>query len=170
MEWRKIKGFASWYEVSDTGLIKTHNWKNLGVTKIMKPALDGGGYLRTVLKSECGKLKTVKVHRIMAAVWIKNPENKPQVNHRDGVKTNNAKGNLEWVTFEENIQHCIDNKLQTPFKGEEVGTSKLTEVEVLEIRSKFSPRVYTRKMLSEEYGVAPATIKDIVLRKSWKHI
>lgn len=54
--------------------------------------------------------------------------------------------------------------------GENIGTSKLREEQVLEIRSKFKPYKYTRKMLSLEYNVSEATIKDIILKKSWKHV
>ena len=55
-------------------------------------------------------------------------------------------------------------------KGEDVGTSLLYERQVKEIRAKFIPRKVTRKMLAKEYGVSEATIKDIVTRKSWKHL
>ena len=81
------------------------------------------------------------------------------------------------------MQHAIENGLFNPKdkpkhksinktikKGELNGCSKLTESEVLEIRSKFKPRVYTREMLALEYNVKASTIKDVILRKSWKHI
>ena len=73
-------------------------------------------------------------------------------------------------TRQENIKHSIENKLQVAFKGEEVGNSKLKEFEVLEIRNKFQPRVYTRKILAKEYNVSEHTIKDVVNRYTWNHI
>ena len=168
-EWRKIPNY-SLYECSNTGHIKTFNWKRSGQTRIMKPALDNKGYLRTVLIDDNGKYCTVKVHRIVAQTWIENTYNKPQVNHLNGIKNDNRAENLEWCTNEENSLHRDENNLQIYKRGSEVGTSILTESEVREIRQRFKPNICTRKMLAEEYGVAPATIKGIVLRRTWKHV
>ena len=168
-KWKRIPNY-SLYECSNTGLIKTFNWKGSGQTRIMKPAYDGSGYLRTMLKRDDGVIHTVKLHRIVAKTWIENPENKSEINHINAVKDDNRVENLEWCTREENLLHSIENGLQYVLKGSEIGTSILTEKDVLEIRARFSPKKVTRKMLAEEYGVAPATIKGIVLRRSWKHI
>jgi hypothetical protein len=164
------------YLFSSDGSIYSLRYK-----KKMKPAKDKKGYLRTMLTDKYGDSKTVKVHRLIAEAFIFNPENKPQVNHINGIKSDNRVENLEWVTAKENTKHAIEKGLfvfQTPEKsvnktikkGSLNGQSKLTELQVIEIRDKFIPRKYTRKMLSKEYGVAEATIKDIVLRKSWKHV
>ena len=150
--------------------------------KFLKPAKDANGYLRYAFKYN-DKHTTFKAHRLVAECYLDNPLNKPQVNHKDGNKQNNNVDNLEWCTNKENMQHAIENGLFNPKdkpkhksinktikKGELNGCSKLTESEVLEIRSKFKPRVYTREMLALEYNVKASTIKDVILRKSWKHI
>lgn len=168
-KWKEIPNY-SLYHCSNTGLIKTFNWKGCGQTRIMKPAYDGSGYLRTMLKRDDGVIHTIKVHRIVAQTWVDNVEDKPEVNHINGIKDDNRAENLEWCTRQENITHCIENGLQYILKGEEIGNSKLTEKEVLEIRAKFIPRVCGRKMLSKEYGVSEATIKEVVNRYTWKHI
>lgn len=168
-KWKKIPNY-SLYECSNTGLIKTFNWKNSGKTRIMKPALDGSGYLRTMLKRDDGVIHTIKVHRIVAQTWIDNPENKEEVNHKNAIKTDNNVENLEWATRAENLAHSLENDLQYVLKGEEIGNSILTEKQVLEIRARFIPRRVTRDMLSQEYHVSPHTIKNVVTRRTWRHI
>ena len=168
--WKKAVGYSS-YEVSNLGRIKTFNWKNTGREAIMKPALDGSGYLRTVMKDDNGVSKTIKVHRIVLNTFDFNDNYKTlEVNHKDGNKSNNNIENLEWVTRHQNIQHCIDNNLQYILKGEEIGNSILKEKDVIYIRQNFKPRVYTRKMLANKFGVSEATIKDILSYRSWKHL
>lgn len=72
----------------------------------MKPYKDKDGYLCLGLVSE-GKRKQYKVHRLVAFKYLPNPENKPQVNHKDGNPANNTTSNLEWVTGVENTNHKL---------------------------------------------------------------
>jgi hypothetical protein len=148
--------------------------------RILKAGKDKKGYLRVVLSID-NKLCTKKAHRLVAQTFIPNPKNKPFVNHINGVKSDNRVHNLEWVTAKENTKHAIDNGLFyfntseqsvniNTKKGSLNGMSLLTEQKVKEIRQKFIPRKYTRKMLSIEYAVTENCIKDIVIGKSWKHI
>jgi hypothetical protein len=148
--------------------------------RVLKPAKDNKGYLRVGLTIN-GKLCTKKVHRLIAQTFISNTLNKPFVNHINGIKNDNRVENLEWVTAKENTKHAIDNGLFyfntseqsiniNTKKGSLNGMSILNEQEVIEIRKKFKPRKYTRKMLSLEYNVTENCIKDIIIRKSWKHI
>ena len=82
------------------------NWNE----KILKPEIIKGGYLRVVLMKD-SKYKHFSVHRIVAQLFIPNPENKPEVNHKDGNKQNNFVENLEWVTSKENIIHSYKTGL-----------------------------------------------------------
>lgn len=66
------------------------------------------GYLQTILKGPDGVLKNYKVHRLVALLFVDNPLDKPEVNHRDGNKLNNHYTNLEWVTHAENIKHSYE--------------------------------------------------------------
>lgn len=146
----------------------------------LKPAIDKKGYLRVGLILN-KKLCTRKVHRLVALAFIENSENKPTVNHINGVKTDNRVENLEWCTYKENTQHAINNNLfyfnsseqsinKIIKKGSLNGNALLTESQVIEIRNKYKPRIYTRNMLALEYNVKESCIKDIVNRNSWKHI
>jgi len=167
--WKKIPLYSK-YEASSYGRLKTFNWKNTGQTKIMKPAYDGSGYLRTVLINDAGGYNTVKVHRIVAMTFHGLPFEGFEVNHKNAIKDDNSADNLEWVTRQENLAHSKTNNLQRVLKGEEIGNSKLTVDKVLEIRDKFIPRKYSRVRLAKEYNVSEATIKDVLYRRSWKHI
>lgn len=162
------------YKVDQFGIVYGLNGKPL------KPATDKKGYLRVGLTIN-KKLCTKKVHRLVATEFIPNPNNKPCVNHIDGNKKNNNISNLEWVTYKENTEHAIKNGLfyfnsseqsknKISKKGSLNGNSLLTEKDVLQIRKKYKPRIYTISILAFEYNVTKSCIKDVVNRNSWKHI
>jgi hypothetical protein len=172
--WKKIKGFSE-YEISNYGEIKTFNWKNKRVEKIMTPALDGSGYLRTMLKrDEDGKLVTVKVHRLVATTFLENLENKPEVNHINGIRNDNRVFNLEWCNHSENLKHSFKIGLSSN-KGEKNPCATLTDEQVKEILSNYefgkkARKGMTKKQLAEKYNTTFAVIKRIVQRKTWKHL
>ena len=105
MEWRKISELNNLYEVSDNGLIRKTK-----TNKIMTPKLSEKGYYKMVFCIK-GKRYFFRVHRLVAQAFIPNPSNKPQVNHINGIKTDNRVQNLEWATNEENYKHAVDNGL-----------------------------------------------------------
>lgn len=97
MKWAKTE-FEGYY-VSDTGMVKSPR-------KILTQNEDHKGYKRVQIKD-----KWVSVHRLVAKAFIPNPDNKPQVNHKDTNKTNNYVDNLEWVTNAENHAHKMEHGL-----------------------------------------------------------
>lgn len=101
---KKIKGFER-YEISNFG-----NVRNVKTLKIRKLRVSAGYFDITFpIKIEgVQKWKSFSIHRLVAEAFIKNPEKKPCVNHKDGNKQNNKVSNLEWVTYSENIKHSFD--------------------------------------------------------------
>ena len=117
IEWKPIEGYEGLYEVSNLGNIKSLNYNKTGEKRILKPCKTRIGYLQVHLYKN-SKIYTKLVHRLVAETFIPNPENKPQVNHIDGNKQNNAISNLEWCTPKENQQHAWNTELHKPLKGE----------------------------------------------------
>lgn len=107
--WRKIKGYGDRYRISDTGKIVS-NYS--GIPVILQRAVIGkNGYYHIELYNN-GIRKNFLVHRLVAKVFVPNPKNKPQVNHKDGNKINNCKSNLEWATSSENMRHAYPKLLE----------------------------------------------------------
>ena len=109
----------------------------------------------------------VLVHRIVAEYFVDNAESKVQVNHINGIKTDNRVENLEWVSHRENLNHAIKNNLT--LKGEENRNSKLKDIDVVKIHSLLQNGT-TIKELSESYNVSYSTIDGIRTNRYWKHL
>ena len=115
------------------------------------------GYLRCKFNGGCES-----VHRLIAQKYIPNPENKEQVNHINGIKTDNRVDNLEWVTASENIKHAYETGLIDITKNR-----RLTMEQAREIREKYSTGDYNTVQLSEEYDVSIPVINKIIKNKSY---
>ena len=168
--WKDIEGYEGYYQVSNLGRVKSLIRKVQGTNtkseEFLKLPLSNSGYHRVHL-SKKSKVKLYSVHRLVAIAFIQNIENKPQVNHKNGIKTDNRCDNLEWCTISENRKHSYDNGFQSK-KGINHHLVKLTEEQVRNI--KYNDFDLNNVQLSKIYGVKRETIRDIRNRKNWKHI
>lgn len=125
MKLLQIEEYPDYYVSDEGNIYSCFNNK----MRLLKPKITKIGYLQVCLYNQMKKRKYVSVHRLVAKAFIPNPENNPQVNHRDGNKQNNAIANLEWVTSSENIVHSYKILKRKPTwknkKGRENPNSKI---------------------------------------------
>ena len=137
--------------------------------KFLTPWKNKAGYLYLNLFFRNISIRK-SVHCIVAETFIPNPENKPQVNHKDGNKENNDVSNLEWVTQSENNLHAIKNNLRHPVSGSKVHFSKYTEDQVRMACKLIEENKTPLTMIEASTGIPVKTLGEIRNRKIWKEI
>lgn len=158
--WKNIEDFN--YQVSNLGRIKS-----LRSNKILQNVLGTDEYFKVCLhkdKKQYNKL----IHRLVAETFIPNPENKPQVNHKNGNKLDNNINNLEWCTISENTQHSFDNGLQPKLYGLD---NKITKYKI-EVYS-FYTGVYVTTLIGKQalkdFGLDQSSVWQCLNGKIKKH-
>lgn len=176
--WKDIKDYAGLYQVSNFGRVKSLGsivkCRNGGLRKvkgrILKHALDRDGYCIVILYKDT-KPVCKKIHRLVTEAFLDNPNNYPQVNHINCIKTDNNVSNLEWCTISENSKHAhksgrFDNIKH--LKGIESPHAVFTENEIIEIRNLKSKLKGTE--IAKLYNVSVSAIYHILHNRSWKHV
>lgn len=179
-QWTKVRGYEDKYLVSTRGRVYSlPRVITRGVKKILQPIrgrfmavirrkIKGNVYAVVGLSDEQG-IRYFYVHRLVAEAFIPNPDNLPEVNHKNLNKTDNWVSNLEWSTSSGNKKHAVENGVlfnPNPKRGEAVGSSKLTKRKVLTIlRSDKSAAHFAKK-----YSVTTALIYMIRRGEIWKHL
>ena len=158
--WKDVLGYEGHYKASNLGNV----W-SVRRGKMMVQGLNKFGYCRIGLYKD-GKPKSFGVHRLVLAAFT--GKFGLEVNHIDGIKTNNNIENLEWVNRSENLKHAIKNGLFKIYKGDKHINAKLSEKEVLEIRKKYIPYFYSQYKLAKEYGVSQRTMSTLVRNLTYK--
>lgn len=162
---KDIPGFEGLYAITEDGKIWSHPKKRHHHGKWVSENIDSKGYYYVTF----GK-KHYGVHRLLALTYIQNPENKNEVNHKDGVTTNNKLENLEWCTHKENMRHAYETGLWKPyFKENKYRSSKLTESQVLEILA-LSKQGRSSRKIAPLYGIESSHIRSIIRGVYWKSI
>lgn len=170
---KPIKGYESLYEVSNLGRIKSLPKLRIGKRNseelFLKTWKCTGDYISVGLRLK-GVKKTHSVHVLVAKHFVDNPDNLPEVNHKDFDRSNNVESNLEWGTRLYNIQYSAKAGRITGWTGEESPRAKHTNESVLKIRELYASGMYTQDHLAEKFGVPRHNISKIVLRQRWAHI
>lgn len=121
--------------------------------KMTPNATNSKGYLRVHIGN-----RHYAVHRLVALAFIDNPDNLPQVNHKDGDKHNNSVSNLEWCTNAENKKHAVQNNLIS---------STVSPDDARSIRSMYTTGKYTYADIGALYGLSYSMVGYIVRGDSW---
>jgi hypothetical protein len=171
--WKDIKGYESLYQVSNLGRVKSlekkdymHLNKCYRIKKEIILRYSISNNYRSVSLYRNKKQKTFSIHRLVAIHFIDNIKNKKEVNHINGIKTDNRVENLEWVTSSENQIHALEKNLYTPKKGGDHSNSKLNEKKAYDI---FISDLNNSE-LSKIFRISISVISSIRNKRAWKHI
>lgn len=164
--WRDIVGYEGLYKISSCGRVKSFHNKS---EKILAVHINKFNYSR-ILLSKNGNSKTYLVHRLVAIAFIPNPDNKPEVNHKNGNKSDNRVENLEWVTCSENTRHAFVTGLAKALRGTNNGATKLTSEQIAKIRASciIGSKENGIRSLSKKFNVSEHTIYRIVHFETFK--
>lgn len=132
--WKDIAGFEGLYKISSLGrVVSVARLGNRG-GGVIKPTANHAGYLRVGLHKN-NKRQMYRVHRLVAEAFLPNPDKKPQINHKNGVKADNRANNLEWVTVSENLRHSYNKLKRTKSTLGRFGAKNPSSKPVAQIKS-----------------------------------
>ena len=166
--WEPVVNYEEWYEVSDLSVIRrVKAASGTHVGRILVPGYNGRGYHKVTLCND-GEQHAFTVHRIVTEAFLGIRPEGTEVNHKDGNKINNRLENLEYVTRSENALHAHRTGLSNAVNGEKVGSSKLTEENVHEIRRLLVNE--TQTAIALKFNVSNVTISDVARGVTWMHV
>jgi len=160
--WITMKEFDGMYLISNSGKVYSKY-----TNKIKKLSLNAKGYSIASFGNKKQRI-TKTIHRFVAKYFIPNPNNYPQVNHIDGIKTNNNVDNLEWCDNSMNAKHAYKMGLNRLPIGIKNGNNVLTEIQVLEIKQLKGEMLGID--VAKLYHVSNSCIYDIWKNRRWKQL
>ena len=153
--------FGNIYQVSEDGVVTSHRGR------VLSHQVDIKGYHRVVLQAGRKHRLHIGVHRLVALTHLPNPDNKTEVNHKDGDKDNNHVSNLEWCTSAENTKHSIKLGLAQHPTGFAARRTRLTPQLIADIHRMIGEGVKQTKV-SKITGISQATISQVKRRaRDW---
>lgn len=167
--WKPIPDYER-YDISSLGRVRRRDaCKGRPAGYILSQRLSGLGYLMVCLQSPVTGEKSLCVHKLVGLTFLtKARSDQTQVNHIDGIKTNNRLCNLEWVSPKENTRHSIE-VLGNDHSGERHAMAKLTPQQVLEIHD-LRMQGYAANYIAGMFGVSKRAVLQIIHRRSWKKL
>lgn len=150
--WKDIKNYEGLYQVSNLGNIRSFPRRGTR-GKILSPGFTKKGYLQVSLVKN-GKGHPYRVHQLVGKNFIENPQKKEQINHKNGIKTDNRVENLEWCTNSENMEHSWNIGLRSKNKSYHYGKDNVLSVIVdqYSLNNIFIKRWFCIKDIEREYG------------------
>ena len=164
--WKGIKDFSD-YEISNLGRVKSYNvpcWRD---SRILMGSINRNGYYRVTLSKQEKEFYFYIHHLVLNAFTGLCPEGH-EANHKDGIKTNNRRSNLEWTTHSKNMAHAFQIGLINT-KGSKAPNAKLRDEGVLEIR-RLAKLGIKQTIIAKMFKVSRGNVDMIIRRWTWKHI
>lgn len=164
---KDVVGYENYFQVNENGEVYS---KRTGKILVQGTSKTGYKVISSKIGGRNGKHICLRIHRLVAEVFIPNLENKPFVNHIDGNKTNNSVLNLEWCTGSENVQHAYDTNLLISIKGKDRYNSVLTEDDVRKIRELYVPKKFGKRKIAALLNLPVNAVQGVCSGKTWTHI
>lgn len=151
------------FEISEYGIIRNRKTKS-----VKSQYLNDAGYPMITI-SKGNKSNPYRVHKLLAEMFIPNPDKKPEVNHIDGNKKNYALSNLEWSTHAENMGHAFTTGLANN-TGERNGMNKISEATARQIKELLATGMSQYKIANQIGSISRSTVLKIKLGLMWAHV
>ena len=174
--WKDVKGLEDYYQVSNLGnvrskerfVIRGRGGRYKVECKNLNPSINSDGYFTGIFSVDKRPIN-YKVHRILAESFIGEIPIGFEVNHINGIKSDNRLENLEVVSKSKNIKHAFDLGLNKPRRGELNGMCKINSEKAKSVKE-MTFMGFTESQISMKLNVSIHTVRDIRRGRTWKHI